>query len=246
VAHNGSSWITLSRQASCRDASSARAADLLLAKAAPAVFVIKVRRPSPLPGGDFRRSIGRNMRDVAFRHNTATGTRNADGGATGMKVWSCAVLTFPCLIAGAAAAREPMPTAIFPIGFVDTSLEAPRPDELARLAVLQTNLQQALVQSGCCTPIDMTPVAKQVQDMDQPSCNGCDVDMAGKLGAAISVTGWVQKVSNLILNINVVARTTTTGAVIGAGSVDIRGNTDESWSRGLSYLVRNRIHPSDW
>jgi hypothetical protein len=24
-------------------------------------------------------------------------------------------------------------------------------------------------------------------------------------------------------------------------SVDIRGNTDESWSRGISYLVRNRL-----
>jgi len=53
-------------------------------------------------------------------------------------------------------------------------------------------------------------------------------------------------VSNLILNINVVARDVTTGRVIGAGSVDIRGNTDESWSRGLSYLLRNRLHPSEW
>jgi hypothetical protein len=34
--------------------------------------------------------------------------------------------------------------------------------------------------------------------------------------------------------------------VVAAGSVDIRGNTDESWSRGLSYLLRNRLHPSEW
>jgi hypothetical protein len=79
-----------------------------------------------------------------------------------------------------------------------------------------------------------------------PSCNGCDVDLAREVGASISVTGWVQKVSNLILNINVVARDVKTGKTIGAGSVDIRGNTDESWSRGLSYLVRNRLHPSEW
>jgi hypothetical protein len=37
-----------------------------------------------------------------------------------------------------------------------------------------------------------------------------------------------------------------TGRVIDAGSVDIRGNTNESWSRGLSYLFRNRLHPSGW
>ena len=78
------------------------------------------------------------------------------------------------------------------------------------------------------------------------TCDGCDVELARKTAAKISVTGWVQKVSNLILNINVVAREVGTGKVIEAGSVDIRGNTDESWSRGLSYLLRQRLHPSDW
>jgi len=82
--------------------------------------------------------------------------------------------------------------------------------------------------------------------MDMQNCRGCEVSLARKAGAAISVTGWVQKVSNLILNITVVARDVTTGMVISAGSVDVRGNTDESWSRGLSYLLRNRLHPSEW
>jgi hypothetical protein len=82
--------------------------------------------------------------------------------------------------------------------------------------------------------------------MDMRTCNGCDVDLARKAGARISVTGWVQKVSNLILNINIVARDVDTGEVISAGSVDIRGNTDQSWSRGLAYLLRNRLRPSEW
>ncbi len=89
-------------------------------------------------------------------------------------------------------------------------------------------------------------VADQARRMDMRTCNGCDVDLARKAGARISVTGWVQKVSNLILNINLVARDVATGQVIGAGSVDIRGNTDESWSRGLSYLMRNRLRPAEW
>ncbi|MDR3535877.1 MAG: DUF2380 domain-containing protein [Acetobacteraceae bacterium] len=62
----------------------------------------------------------------------------------------------------------------------------------------------------------------------------------------IAVTGWVQKVSNLILNMNVVVRDVATGQTIAAGSVDIRGNTDESWSRALAYLVHNRLQPSAW
>ena len=49
---------------------------------------------------------------------------------------------------------------------------------------------------------------------------------------------WVQKVSNLILNINVEVRSEA-GATRYRGSVDIRGNTDESWLRGVRRLAEN-------
>ena len=65
--------------------------------------------------------------------------------------------------------------------------------------------------------------------------------MARELGADLAVTGFVQKVSNLILNINVIIRDARDGQALRGGSVDIRGNTDESWGRGISYLVRNRL-----
>jgi hypothetical protein len=74
---------------------------------------------------------------------------------------------------------------------------------------------------------------------------GCDADFAQKLGAELSITGTVQKVSNLILNINLYARVVATRAPLVAMSVDIRGNTDESWSRGLEYLVRTRFLPPE-
>ena len=50
----------------------------------------------------------------------------------------------------------------------------------------------------------------------------------------------VQKVSNLILNMNIYLRDVHTGHS-SAASADMRGNTDESWSRAMSYLVRNRL-----
>jgi Protein of unknown function (DUF2380) len=49
----------------------------------------------------------------------------------------------------------------------------------------------------------------------------------------------VQKVSNLILNINVYMEDAESGKMKFARSIDIRGNTDESWRRGLDYLLRN-------
>jgi hypothetical protein len=49
---------------------------------------------------------------------------------------------------------------------------------------------------------------------------------------------WVQKVSNLILNINIEV-STAQDEVLYTSSVDIRGNTDESWLRGVRRLVDN-------
>jgi hypothetical protein len=36
-------------------------------------------------------------------------------------------------------------------------------------------------------------------------------------------------------------RDTYTGRLVTAMSADFRGNTDESWSRATSYLLRNRL-----
>ena len=54
--------------------------------------------------------------------------------------------------------------------------------------------------------------------------------MAAKLGARYAVTSEVQKVSNLILSMNVVIRDAATGDAVRAYAVEIRGNTDESWT----------------
>ena len=53
------------------------------------------------------------------------------------------------------------------------------------------------------------------------------------------MTAWVQKVSNLILNINIQIRDVQSGLIVLTRSVDIRGNTDVSWLRGVRYLARS-------
>jgi hypothetical protein len=73
------------------------------------------------------------------------------------------------------------------------------------------------------------------------NCNGCQRDLAKKIGADWAAWGTVQKVSNLILNINVYMQDAETGKLSFIKSVDIRGNTDESWRHGLDYLLRNYL-----
>jgi hypothetical protein len=58
-----------------------------------------------------------------------------------------------------------------------------------------------------------------------------------KVGADLAAWGTVQKVSNLILNINVYIEDAKAKKMLFVKSVDIRGNTDESWQRGLDYLL---------
>jgi Protein of unknown function (DUF2380) len=69
----------------------------------------------------------------------------------------------------------------------------------------------------------------------------CDVQYAQQLGADLAITGLVQKVSALILNMNIYLRDAHTGRLIASMSADFRSNTDESWSRTMSFLLRNRL-----
>src|SRR5438046_985700 len=65
------------------------------------------------------------------------------------------------------------------------------------------------------------------------------LDRGSAPGAERIARCWVQKVSNLILNINIEVRNAATDETVYVKSVDIRGNTDETWLRGVRRLVDN-------
>jgi Protein of unknown function (DUF2380) len=92
--------------------------------------------------------------------------------------------------------------------------------------------------SGRFTEVRITPVAEQTRDANLRNCGGCDAQFASQVGADFAVIGCVQKVSNLILNMNVQVNDAKTGRAISVKSVDMRGNTDESWSRAIDWLIR--------
>lgn len=154
-------------------------------------------------------------------------------------------LAVAALLAPLPSQAAPLTAAIFPFELDDTSLpgaiNGPRTDEGDRLSRLSAQLAELLARSGRYAPVDIAPEAAEARAAEFRTCNGCEAAMARKLGAQVAVIGWVQKVSNLILNINVVIRDAGSGKVLRAGSADIRGNTDDSWSRGLSWLAAHRL-----
>jgi hypothetical protein len=128
---------------------------------------------------------------------------------------------------------------------VDTSLEGatfgPRAHQQAHLAQIANQLRDRLAKSGLLAVVDVRPVAARARAADPRSCGGRDAQFASPVVADFSLVGWIQKVSNLILNMNIVVSDAKTGRVISVKSVDTRGKTDESWSRAIDWLIRHDL-----
>ncbi len=148
----------------------------------------------------------------------------------------------------ATAVEHPTPVAVFDYELYNVSLEeetkGATPAEQKRLRLISDLLRRQLAESGVFVIVDTAPAAAAIKAAGHLyGCNGCEAEIARSLGADFAFTGTVKKVSNLILVINLYVRDAATEKVIMAFSVDVRGNTDKSWSRGVSYIVRNRLLP---
>jgi len=149
------------------------------------------------------------------------------------------------LLASSPVHADPPKVAVFDFELLDTSLQGevngPQADEQRRLKDVSQQLRNALAEAGKFVVIDIAPVNAAAHASNLQACGGCDVQLAQQLGADLAITGLVQKVSALILNMNIYLRDAHTGQLITSMSADFRSNTDESWSRTMSFLLRNRL-----
>ena len=154
------------------------------------------------------------------------------------------VVTLMLLVSSLAHA-DPLKVAVFDFELLDTSLQGevngPQADEQRRLKDVAEQVRKALAEAGRFVVLDNAPVNAAAHASNLQACGGCDVQYAQQLGADIAITGVVQKVSALILNMNIYLRDTRTGQLVTAMNADFRGNTDDSWSRTASFLLRNRL-----
>jgi len=139
--------------------------------------------------------------------------------------------------------------AILDFDLVDDQHElSPATVEYQRLRAIRDQLQDEFGNNQLYRVVDLGPATalmkKYQSEMQLHACNGCELDIARLVHADRVMIGWVQKVSNLILNINVRIEDTATGEVLLTKSVDLRGNTDETWRRGVSFLVRSMVEKS--
>jgi hypothetical protein len=150
-----------------------------------------------------------------------------------------------CCLAPRPGAAAPPRLADFGFDMDNTSPAPTTAEEKARIARLDMQLAELLTKSGLYQVVDLAGPAAGMRatTVNIRDCNGCERPVALQNKAELAAYGWVQKVSDLILNINLVIEDAKTGKQVAGGSVDIRGNTDESWSRGLRFLFEEHVLP---
>jgi len=125
------------------------------------------------------------------------------------------------------------------------ALEPTTDAERARMSALEAQFKASLSSAGVAVFADIPDAMRKQIEAGQTigECHGCELDYARQVGAAQVAWIKVQKVSNLILNMNVYVGDVKSGKLTFVHSVDIRGNTDESWRRSLTYLLDNYLLP---
>jgi hypothetical protein len=148
------------------------------------------------------------------------------------------------LTAGQAIAAQR--AVVFPFELIDASLEGAmagkRADETRRLELVTDELRRLMNGEQRYELRDLKAFATEIaQAAPLYKCNGCEVEIAKKAGADLAITGTVYKVSSLILNLTLYVREVENGKLPRVMSTDIRGNTDETWLRGIRWLAKNRL-----
>ncbi|WP_027171733.1 DUF3280 domain-containing protein [Methylobacterium sp. 10] len=149
------------------------------------------------------------------------------------------------LLVPTGALADPPKAAVFDFQLADLGIQGPTLADKARLKPLSDQLRSLLKESARYEIVSTDPVKEDVaKGSDLRRCNGCAEEYARKLGADVAITGEIQKVSNLILNINVYVKDLRSDKAEQAYSVDIRGDNDVSFDRGIKYLVKNNLPPA--
>ncbi len=145
-------------------------------------------------------------------------------------------------------AKQAPKTAFLGVEFInDNEMYEPTTDaERGRVKAIEKIFKTKLEASGqyifVPVPEEMKTRIKAGQSIGD--CGGCEIDYGNELGVERIAWITVQKVSNLILNMNVYMADVATKQMTFVRSVDIRGNTDESWAIAIKWLIRNYMIPS--
>jgi len=164
--------------------------------------------------------------------------------------WRCAMVAALLMAAtpgfsGEVESSLPRKAAVMEFELIDDMRDYEHPEvraaQDARIAHISDVLRLELGRRALYRIVDHQAAAGLISELkarqELRDCSGCAIAIGKALAADVIIIGWVQKVSNLILNINIEIKEVSSGRVLYVKSVDLRGNTDESWLRGIHFIV---------
>ena len=160
------------------------------------------------------------------------------------RVFILLLLSALCLFSTARAA-EPKSIAVMDFELINDMKDYDAPevtaDQQRRLKLISDLMRSELTNRALYRVLDNSKAADLITQLKKTynlrECSGCEIDIGKAMGADRVMIAWVQKVSNLILNLNVEVKDVSTDQIVYNKSVDLRGNTDTSWTRGIKYMV---------
>ena len=151
------------------------------------------------------------------------------------------------LVLGTPAFAAPK-VAIFPFDIRDVSQEGElvpqlQQTDLDRMKLVAGELKTLMEKDGTYEVVDLSPLAAEIEKAAPiVACAGCEAELGKKAGAELAVSGYVDKLSDALISLQLYARDTTTGKLTKSMSAEIRGNTDELWLHGIRWLWKNRFN----
>ena len=138
--------------------------------------------------------------------------------------------------------------AILPFDIRDIEIEddlfaKPKDYDVRRMKLVADELKTLMEKDGTYEVVDLTSMAAELEQAAPIyKCNGCELDLGKKAGADLVVTGFVDKLSDALISLQLFARDTHTGAPKKAMAAESRGNTDDLWLHGIRWLWKNRFN----
>jgi len=160
------------------------------------------------------------------------------------------VLTVCAVLMGVTMTQAAPKTAVFPVELSVPALHPDdlmfgttiKPEEVERLKVLTKELRSLLAESGEFAVADLSVIEKDIEEKGPlHECNGCENDLAKKVGVELAVLPLLMKSSDTLLNLTIAVQDVASGRLTKRETVFIQGNTEESWVRAVRWLVKRRL-----
>ncbi len=149
-------------------------------------------------------------------------------------------------VPAAAEIKFPVKLAVFEFELDDFSAGGPiageSSEETARLHAMTLLARRLLAELGLFEIVDIDKAEDQIVKAHWlRKCNGCEAKIARAHGADMALVGVFRKISVMEQTLEVRIRDAATEELMKAAQADYRGETDASWSRALTWLVKHRI-----